>query len=107
MAYDASTFHGLIPLTPDGWPKDEPLLLLKDVEHLVARIEAQRGNAVYFMVDDTLHRGYRDESGRFTLEQCNLSKANQANNLDEIPDMEASEVNREGAELCGHCFPNG
>jgi hypothetical protein len=62
---------------------------------------------VYFEVGGKLHRGYRDESGRFTLEQCNLAKAAGAGNLDEIPDMEPSEVNREGTERCGWCFLNG
>lgn len=42
MAYAPDTIHGLIPLTPDGWPKDEPLLLAKDVEPLLDELDRAR-----------------------------------------------------------------
>jgi hypothetical protein len=56
--------------------------------------------AILFVVDNRLHRGYRDKSGRFTLEQCNLSKASAANNLREL----AFDDPIEDYERCEHCF---
>lgn len=58
---------------------------------------------IQFIVDNTLHRGYRDESGRFTLEQCNLSKANAADNLRELDGTAIVEVPR-GTVKCQNCF---
>ena len=61
---------------------------------------------IYLVVDEKLHRGFRDPSGRFTLEQCNLAKANEADNLEELIE---GDVLREGFHdlaKCEHCFPN-
>ena len=51
-----------------------------------------------------MHRGYRDKSGRFTMEQCNLSKSNEAGELrvfgerDDLPD------DWEEHARCEYCF---
>lgn len=36
---EETLFHGLIPIVPKGWPKNEPLLLLHDVRCLMKRRE--------------------------------------------------------------------
>jgi len=57
--------------------------------------------AVFFEVDMKLHRGWSDRSGRFTLEQCNLSKANAINNLQALTEAEAADI----VDRCEWCFP--
>jgi hypothetical protein len=60
--------------------------------------------AVYLVTDDKMHRGYRDDSGRFTLEQCNLAKAAEVDNLREFP-TGSEDVDYSGWTLWEHCFP--
>ena len=59
---------------------------------------------IYLLSEGKLHRGYRDGSGRFTLEQCNLSKANEANNLREFAEFEARPDDWDSHERCEYCF---
>jgi hypothetical protein len=56
-------FHGLIPLTPEGWPSDEPLLLLNDVRLLWDRHEAEHDEAIR-LLDRLLREVYEPVSGR-------------------------------------------
>lgn len=58
--------------------------------------------AIYFEVDMKLHRGWEDGAGRFTLEQCNLAKANAVANLTPVfpEDLESFDEEHQ----CQHCF---
>lgn len=58
---------------------------------------------IRFTSEGKLHRGYRDPSGRFTLEQCNLSKSAASGDLTEVSDADLPAV--EAAwDKCEHCF---
>lgn len=60
---------------------------------------------IFLVTDNKLHRGYRDESGRFTLEQCNLAKAAEVDNLREFNADDKQPDDWAGWEMCEHCFP--
>ena len=55
--------------------------------------------AIYIQVHGKLHRGWRDESGLFTLEQCNLDQSHVDGEVDE-------ERLGEFDDRCQNCFPN-
>lgn len=57
---------------------------------------------IYFEVDMKLHRGWEDDRGRFTLEQCNLAKANAVANLTPVflDDLESFDADHR----CQNCF---
>lgn len=57
--------------------------------------------AIYFEVDGKLHRGWRDGSGRFTLEQCNLDAAFTARHVGDVTAEEATAIENR----CQNCFP--
>ncbi|GEM_PF-4674801 len=58
---------------------------------------------IYLASEGKLHRGFRDGNARFTNEQCNLAKANEAGNLEEWPEDEP--VTLPNLEPCELCFP--
>jgi mRNA-degrading endonuclease toxin of MazEF toxin-antitoxin module len=56
--------------------------------------------AILFEVEGKLHRGWRDRSGRFTLEQCNLDAANLARHVGDVSPENAGKVENR----CLNCF---
>lgn len=62
---------------------------------------------IFLASEGKLHLGFRAGDARFTNEQCNLAKSNEAGNLEEWPEGIEAPEEWNGLERCELCFPNG
>lgn len=82
---------------PEMWSAGEGPPPYKEIEMAVG---------IYIASEDKLHRGYVDENQRrYTNEQCNLAKANEAGNLEWWYEGAIAPEGFNDLERCELCFP--